>query len=130
MASDYTKNTKRLYWFYKVVDWLLLFAPVIVYIVAALVAGDVTTTGKVSVIGSVSIAAILVIFNVIAQKHLRCPIWIILLGLFVAMQEHLLPLIVMLAITSVLDEFFLTPIVAYYKTKLISSKTFDERLSG
>ena len=74
------------------------------------------------------IAIILTVFNIIAQKKLRCPIWIMLIGLFVAIKEYLLPLIIILAITSILDDLVFTPLIGYYKTKLISNKAMDERL--
>ena len=51
-----------------------------------------------------------------------------LIGLFVAIKEYLLPLIIILAITSVLDDLVFTPLITYYKTKLISNKAMDERL--
>lgn len=74
------------------------------------------------------IAIMLTIFNTVAQKKLRCPIWIVLIGLFVAIRDYLMPLIIILAITSVLDDLVFTPVISYYKTKLISNKAIDERL--
>jgi len=74
------------------------------------------------------VAIILTVFNIVAQKRLRCPIWIMLIGLFVAIKEYLLPLIIILAITSILDDLVFTPLITYYKTKLISNKAMDERL--
>ena len=70
---------------------------------------------------------ILTAFNVIAQKKLRCPIWIVLIGLYVAIRDYLMPLIIILAITSILDDLVFTPIISYYRTKLISNKAIDER---
>lgn len=126
--SEYTKNVRRQLWLYRIIDIMCLFLPVAVYVVIALTEDGVTVAGKVSVVGTVSIALILCVFNVVAQKKLRCPIWIILIGLYVAIQKYLLPLIIILAITTILDDLVLTPIISYYRTKLISSKTIDERL--
>jgi len=46
----------------------------------------------------------------------------------VAIRDYLMPLIIILAITSVLDDLVFTPLISYYKTKLISNKAIDERL--
>ena len=71
--------------------------------------------------------AILTVFNVIAQKKLRCPIWIMLIGLYVAIRDYLLPLVIILAITSILDDLLFTPLIHYYYTKTVASKTIDQR---
>ena len=125
--SDYTKTVRMKMWLYRIIDWLVLFTPVAVYVVIALADGGVTTTGKVSVVGTVMIAGILAIVNVIAQKRLRCPIWIILIGLFIAIKELLLPLIIILAVVTVLDDVILTPLIQHYHDKLVASKVYDER---
>lgn len=128
MTTDYTKNVRRQLWLYRIIDIMCLFLPVAIYVVIALTEDGVTVAGKVSVVGTVAIALILCVFNVVAQKKLRCPIWIILIGLYIAIQKYLLPLIIILAITTILDDLILTPIISYYRTKLISSKTIDERI--
>ena len=97
-----------------------------IYVIIAL-AGDGVVFQKVAVVSTVMVALILTVFNVIAQKNLRCPIWLVLIGLYIAVNEYLLPLIIILAITSVLDDLVFTPIIAYYKTKTIASKVIDER---
>lgn len=126
--SDFTKVCRMKLWLYRILDWLILFAPLIIYVVIALVDGGVTTMGKVSVVGSVAIAAILALFNILAQKRLRCPIWIVLIGLFIAIRDYLLPLIIILAVVTVLDDLVLTPLITYYRSKLIANKSIDERL--
>lgn len=127
-SSEYTKACRRSLWFFRILDWLCLFLPLIIYVIIALSKDGIVSSAKVAVVGSVIVALLLTTFNVIAQKRLRCPIWIILIGLMIAIQKLLLPLIVMLAITSVLDDFVFTPAITYYKTKLIANKVADERL--
>lgn len=127
--SNYTKVCRAKLWLYRSLDLIILFAPVIVYTIIALTKDGVTVPGRVAVVGSVCIALILSLFNIIAQKRLRCPIWIILIGLYVAIKEILLPLIIILAVVTVIDDLLLTPLITYYRTKLISNKTIDERLA-
>ena len=127
--SNYTKVCRAKLWLYRSLDLIILFAPVIVYTIIALTKDGVTVPGRVAVVGSVCIALILSLFNLIAQKRLRCPIWIILIGLYVAIKEILLPLIIILAFVTVIDDLILTPLITYYRTKLITNKSIDERLA-
>lgn len=125
--SSYTKKCQANLWLFRVLDWICLFAPLLVYIFIALCNGGVAAVGKVAVVGSVIIAGILTAINVIAQKRLRCPIWIVLLGLYVAIREWLLPLIIILAITSVLDDLVFTPLIHKWYTRYQASIVVDER---
>lgn len=127
MASNYTKRARAKLWILRLLDWALLFAPLLVYICIALGNGGVTTPAKVGVVGTVAVAAIITIFNILAKKSLRSPIWIILIGLFVAMKEWLMPLIVITAIATVLDEFVFEPLITKTQTELISNKAIDKR---
>ena len=125
--SKYTKKARFWLWFYRILDAVCLVTPLLIYVIIALCGGAVVAA-KVAVVSTVMIAIILTVFNIIAQKKLRCPIWIMLIGLFIAIKEYLLPLIVILAITSILDDLVFTPLIGYYKTKLISNKAMDERM--
>lgn len=127
-ASKFTKACRRKLWLFRALDWICLVAPLIVYMIIALVSHEAIVVQKVAVVCTAMIAIMLTAFNVMAQKNLRCPIWIILIGLFVAIRDYLLPLIIILAITSVLDDLVFSPIINYYKTKLIANKAMDERL--
>jgi len=128
-SSEYTKVCRMKLWLYRILDLLILFAPVVIYVIIALTKDGVTVTGRVSVVGTVCIALILSLFNIIAQKRLRCPIWICLIGLYIAIKEYLLPLIIILAVVTILDDLILTPLISYYRSKLIANKAIDERIA-
>ena len=125
--SDYTIKTRRILWILRGLNLVLLFVPVIVYVIVALANGGVTVSGRVSLVASVMVSIILTTFNVITKIKLRSPRWIMLIGLYVAFRESLLPLIVMLAVTSALDDFFFTPMIAHFKAELEASKVIDKR---
>lgn len=127
MSSKYTKDARFKLWLFRILDWICLGLPIIIYVIIAL-AGDGLVAQKVAVVATTMVAIILTVVNIIAQKRLRCPIWIILIGLFIAIKEYLLPLIIILAITSILDDLVFTPLISYYRTKLIANKAMDERL--
>lgn len=126
-SSSFTKLCRRKLWLFRILDWLCLGAPLIIYFIIALCDNGIALGYKVTMTATLIIALILTIFNVIAQKRLRCPIWIILIGLYIAMRDYLLPLIIILAIVAILDDFFFTPIIHYYYTKTVASKTMDQR---
>lgn len=126
-ASKFTKKSRALLWTWRAIDWLCLFAPLLVYLAIGLVNNNVTTCAKVTLVAMLFLAIILTLINVIAQKHLRCPIWVLLIGLYVAMNKYLMPLIIILAITSILDDLVFTPIIKYYYTQTVASKTIDKR---
>ena len=125
--SKYTKECRFKLWLFRILDWVCLALPVIVYIIMAL-SGGALVAQKVAVVATTMVAIILTVFNIISQKRLRCPIWIILIGLYIAIQKYLMPLIIILAVTSVLDDLVFTPLISYYRTKLIANKAMDERL--
>lgn len=127
-GSKYTKACRRKLWFFRILDWICLAAPLIAYVAVALSSGEVLVAQKVAVVSTAMIAIILTALNVISQKKLRCPIWIVLIGLYVAIRDYLMPLILILAATSILDDLVFTPVISYYRTKLISNKAMDERL--
>lgn len=126
-SSKFTKKSRTLLWTWRLIDWLCLFAPLIVYLIIGLVNDNVTTGGKVTLVAMLFIAIILTVINVVAQKHLRCPIWVLLIGIYVAMEKYLMPLVIILAITSILDDLVFTPIIHYYYTQTVASKTMDKR---
>lgn len=126
-SSNFTKKSRALLWTWRVIDWLCLFAPLLIYLVMGLANNSVTTGAKVTLVAMLFLALILTAINVIAQKHLRCPIWVLLIGLYVAMNKYLMPLIIILAVTSVLDDLVFTPIIHYYYTQTVASKTIDKR---
>ena len=126
--SDYTKVCRLKMWLFRALDWLFLFFPIGFYAVYALAIDGVGTWGKIAVISCVAIAAVLALFNVIAHKRLRCPVWIVLIGLYLAVQEILLPLIIIMAVATVLDDLVFTPLIEHYRSKLIANKAIDERL--
>lgn len=127
-SSKFTKKCRFNLWLFRLLDWLCLACPLIIYVVMALTNGDAIVAQKVAVVSTAMIALMLTAFNTIAQKRLRCPVWIVLIGLFVAIRDYLMPLIIILAVTSVLDDLVFTPLISYYKTKLIANKAMDERL--
>lgn len=124
--SKTTKKTRSILWILRSIDLAILVLPLLVYVIIALIGGGAVKE-KVAVVGTVLIALILVAFNIITKKHLRSPLWIVILGLYVAIN-NLLPLIGMIAVSTIIDEFALSPLIEKYKVRLESHKAIDQRI--
>ena len=126
-SSQFTKICRRKLWIFRILDWICLIMPILIYVIIALSNDGIKMGYKVTLMSMLIIAIILCVVNVIAQKRLRCPIWILLIGLYVAMRDYLMPLIIILAVVSILDDLVFTPLIHYYYTKTVASKTIDQR---
>ncbi len=128
-ASNITKKYRSIYWALQILDWIVVWFPLIVYFFVALTDGGVTTSQKFGVVSMFGVALVLTIFNVITRHHLRSPLWLAIIGIYVAL-DNILPLMWMLAIGTLLDELLLRPSLKKYGVKLESSKVYDEHQSS
>lgn len=74
----------------------------------------------------VVIALVLVIINMLFKFKLRSPIWIIVLGCYIAV-DNIIPLLVCISLATILDEFILTPVIKKTKVQYISNREIDKR---
>ena len=125
-----SKATKKSYlavWIIRLIEFILLFLPITIYVVMAILDKGIDDLKKIVILSTVAIVLILGLFNIIAQKHLRSPLWILFLGLYLAV-DNLIPLIIINAIALILDEFIVAPLLKYYKSKTVANKAIDDRL--
>lgn len=128
--SDFTKKTRRRLWAIRVLDWCLVTLPVVGYVVFGLLSHDVEAVKKVVLVLVCVLAGIISVTNVFMRQRLRCTVWIVIIGLYVSVKEWLLPLIIIMAVTAVLDDLAFSPAINYYQSKLAASKTIDERMGS
>lgn len=128
-SSDYTKDIRAKLWTVRILDFIFLALPLIVYLIISYVSGEVGSGKKIALTGLSAVALIVTIFNLLAQKHKRSPVWIMVIGLFIAMKDYLMPLVILLAIGSILDDFAFSPLITKYREKLNASKVYDERMA-
>lgn len=124
--SEYTKITRIKYWIAVGIDWALLYLPIAIYVIMVAADTEGGAGGKVAVVACLMIAAVVALMNAITKVRLRCPIWIVLIGLYIAINNMLLPLIIIMAVATILDDFLFAPLITHYRAKLISCKTYDE----
>ena len=126
--SNHTKKLVKVLWVVRAMHWMCLAAPVGFYFVYALFAGDTPLSGRLALSASLVVVLILTFLNAVAKLRLRSPLWIFMIGLYMAIRDKLLPLIIILAVTSVIDDFILCPLLKSYTIKVNASKDLDERL--
>lgn len=124
MSSNITKSYRKKYWTCTILSWVLTFVPLLVFVIWGFIEG--TPHRKLALGGLMVIAAILVVLNVLMKLSLRCIPWILLIGIYICLKEITVLLIVM-AITTVLDELVLEPLAKSFKNKLTINKEIDKR---
>ena len=124
MKSDITKKYQRLSILFQCLSILVLVAPLAYYTILGFINGEVTE--KLTLGITFVIAAILFIVNVLFKYHIRSTIWILVLGIYFCI-DNILPLLFMVAIGTILDEFLLTPLYKSYKNKCTINREIDKR---
>ena len=120
-----TKKYKKLKNLYLFLDIFVTLLPLLVYIGMA-IANDNAVVQKVGLSLSLITALIFVILNIMLKLNIRSTIWIVLIGIHCCI-ENIMPLIFMLAISSLLSEFLFNPLYKKYKEKFIINKEIDKR---
>lgn len=109
---------------FQIIQFLLLATPV-AFILIQVFTREAQSKTRLLII-CIVVSLMLILFNLIAKKRLRCVLWIVLVGLIFATKD-LEAFVCTMSICTTLDDIVIDPICDYYKTKLIASKVLDER---
>lgn len=123
--SKETRKYKNLSILFLALSILVLVAPLAYYSVVGFIEGE--TTEKFTLGLTFVIAAILFVINILFKFHIRSTIWVLVLGIYFCL-DNILPLIFMVAIGNILDEFLFTPLHKHYKSKASINKEIDKRI--
>lgn len=119
-----TEKYKKLYIITRVLSAIAVLAPLIIYTIFGFMQG---TVGSRVVLGMcLTICLIFVIINVIAKHKIRSTIWILMIGLYMACN-NIIPLLIIVAALTVIDEFVLEPLYKRYREKYVINKEIDKR---
>ena len=122
--TEITEKYKKLYIITRILSTLAVIAPLIIYTIFGFIQGSV---GSKVVLGMcLTICLIFVIINVIAKHKIRSTIWILIIGLHMACN-NIMPLLIIVAILTVIDEFVLEPLYKRLREKYIINKEIDKR---
>lgn len=123
--SDITKKYTRLWKLFFALSLIVTVLPVIVYVIVGFVDGEIHQ--KITLGITLVVAILLTIVNIIFKFHIRSILWILVLGIYYCLQ-NIMPLLLIVAIGTILDEFILTPLYKKFKQKATINKEIDKRL--
>lgn len=124
MKSPITKKYKNIYRIFTFLSIIVLLAPICYYTVEAFIAGAVIE--KLALGGLATGAILMTMFNALMKANLRSPIWLLVIGVYLAL-DYILPLIIFIAVGTILDELVLSPIAKKYKNLYIINNEIDKR---
>ena len=108
----------------RLLSFTLTVLPVIIYTIMGFMDG--TIGEKVSLGICVILALIFVLINVMFKYHIRSTLWVLLIGIYMCI-DNIIPLLIIMAATTIIDEFVLVPLINKYKNKYIINKEIDLR---
>ena len=108
----------------RLLSFTLTVLPVIIYTIMGFMDG--TIGEKVSLGICVILALIFVLINVMFKYHIRSTLWVLLIGIYLCI-DNIIPLLIIMAATTIIDEFVLVPLINKYKNKYIINKEIDLR---
>lgn len=125
-SSSVTKKYRRAYWITTIISWSLVLGPLIFYLIYGFIKGG--TVQKLS-IGITTMAAIgLTGFSIVFKKHIRSTFFILLLGIYLALREITI-LLIILSICTIIDEFLIMPMQRAYREKMTINSQIDRRIN-
>lgn len=122
--TERTKKCRAKRRFFHIVSILLAYGPILGYLIAGFTISD--NSGKITLTICSIVGIVIALINLLAKYHIRSTIWIILLGIYMVMQD-IQTLIIITAITTILDEFIFTPLYRKYKELTVINKEIDRR---
>ena len=125
MKSEITKKYSALSIVFFWASIICVCTPLIVYTVIGFINGE--TTEKVSLGLCFSVAAILTVINLVFKYHIRSALWILVLGIYMCL-DNIQVLLVLVACTTILDEFVFTPLHKNFKNKATINREIDKRV--
>ena len=125
--STMTSKYKKLSILTFLLSAMCSLCPILIYVIKAFVDKDVQEVNKYTLGIMCSVALVVTLINIVAKLHLRCIPWILLLGIYVCLK-NITALLVIMAITTIIDELILTPLHKSFKNKYTINKEIDKRL--
>lgn len=122
--TDLTKKYKNRAKWCKIISVSLVLIPLLIYAVIGFING--TIGQKVSLGLTLIICLIFTLINVVFKYHIRSTIWIMLLGIQICLT-NITSLLVIISLSTMMDEFIFTPLAKKYKQKYIINNEIDKR---
>ena len=124
-----TLTTYRFKWLtitLSILSFLLYAGPFLIYTTLGLFS-DALVVEKVSLVSTILIVGIMSLVAAANKMVLRSRLWILLIGLYVCLDNIMTPLVIV-AVCQVVDELIVSPLKRYCKTKTSINAELDRRL--
>ena len=108
----------------RLLSFTITVLPVIIYTIKGFMDGSIGE--KVSLGICIILALMFMLINVMFKYHIRSTLWVLLIGIYVCI-DNIIPLLIIMATTTIIDEFVLVPLINKYKNKYIINKEIDLR---
>ena len=119
-----TKEYRREKWLLLILSILCNLLPIAIYTIKAFIVAGIGQ--KVTLGVCLTLALLFVLINIITKHRIRSTLWILLIGIYVCL-DHIQSLLIIMAITTIIDEFILEPAHKRVKNKYIIHKEIDTR---
>lgn len=124
--TDYTASIQKKAMILHIISLSLTVLPILVFVFKAFLDGNVSASRKLCMGLLVFFSFFLTIINVLFKYSIRSTIWLLLLGIYVCL-DNIIPLLIIIAITTIIDEFVITPLYKKYRSDYKVNKEIDKR---
>ena len=108
-----------------VASFILNALPIMIYVVKAFIEGQAVYQ-KVGISITILVTAILTAVSLVSKLALRCRLWYLVIGIYIAVDKFIAALII-LAVCQTLDELIVTPLAKLMHQKYSINKEIDKR---
>ena len=122
--NERTKKAKTKYIIFSILSFCLTMLPLLVYVIIAFINGAPLQKFTMGVM--VTIALTFVILNFIMKWNIRSTVWVLILGIYLCL-DNITPLLIIMAVSTILDEFVVSKLAKKYKNQFIINKEIDKR---
>lgn len=119
--TKHYKKLRNLFWF---LSFLATVLPLLIYIIIGFKNGSIRQVYTLGV--CLTTCIIFTAINLIFRHHIKCTIYILLIGLYISVG-NLVPLFITMGICTALEEFIFTPIYKSCGNKYTINKEIDKR---
>lgn len=105
-------------------SWVLTFAPILIYLCIAMYKSNEITKPALAI--SITVATLFTFANLLLKYSIRSTVWILLIGIYVALK-NITPLLIIIAVCTIIDEFIVHPLYKRYKERYHINKEIDKR---
>lgn len=123
--SQTTKSLKTKTNILHIISWILTFLPIMIWLGIALAKSNEITKTALAI--SILIAGLLTLVNLLLKYSIRSTVWILLIGIYIALR-NITPLLIIIAVCTILDEFIVHPLYKHYKERYHINKEIDKRV--